>query len=231
MPMSLSPWSFVLAFLGGLLTAFSPCVLPILPILVGRSLSTHRFGPVALVAGLIGGFSVAGSLLGVASSWVSGWTNFLRIFAIVILLILGFLSIFPTWSYLLISKLPKFKVRQPERIGLLGEFGLGTQLGLLWTPCAGPVLGSIIILAAAKHDIFGSFVLLFIYGLGAGVPMLMIAYGSRYLSNSFVRLRKYTPLLQKIGGVAIALTAIAILLGWDQKIQLFLAPFFPQVPL
>ncbi|WP_330483740.1 cytochrome c biogenesis CcdA family protein [Tumidithrix elongata] len=229
--MALSPLSIALALLGGLLTAFSPCVLPILPIVVGRSLTTHRYGPLALVAGLIAGFAVAGSLLGAASSWISGFANFMRIVAIAVLLILGFFAIFPKWSYFLQSKLPKIKLREPTRIGLIGEFSLGTQLGLLWTPCAGPVLGSILILAAAKHDILSAFVLLLVYGIGAGLPMLLIAYASRYFGKSFVRLRGHSQLLQKIGGAIVALTAIAILLGWDLQIQLWLAPFFPTVPL
>ncbi|CAN1212992.1 Cytochrome c-type biogenesis protein CcdA [Tumidithrix helvetica PCC 7403] len=229
--MTLDLLSIALAFLGGLLTAFSPCVLPILPIVIGRSLSTHLYGPLALVAGLIAGFAIAGSLLGVASNWISGFANFIRIVAIAVLLSLGCLAIFPKWSYFLQSKLPKIKLREPTRIGLIGEFSLGTQLGLLWTPCAGPVLGSILILAAAKHDILSAFVLLLVYGLGAGLPMLLIAYASRYFSSSFVRWRSHSQLLQKIGGLLIALTAIAILLGWDVQVQLWLAPLFPPLPL
>lgn len=61
-----------LAVLGGVLTVLSPCILPILPVLVGRSLQSHPYGPVALVAGLVGGFAVAGSLLGVTASWFTG---------------------------------------------------------------------------------------------------------------------------------------------------------------
>ncbi len=235
MSLSLSPLSIGLAILGGLLTAFSPCILPILPIIVGRSLQTHRYGPLALVAGLISGFAIAGSLLGIASNWLTGLSNFIRNIAIVVLLALGLFSIFPKWSYLFISKIsskfPVFKVKEPTKVNLAGEFWLGSQLGLLWTPCAGPVLGSILILAAANHEIFTAFILLLVYGLGTGLPILLLAYASRYFSKSFLKLRSRSQLLQKIGGVMISLTAIAILLGWDVKIQLWLAPFFPPLPL
>jgi len=224
-----------LAFLGGLLTAFSPCILPILPIIVGRSLQTHRYGPFALVAGLIGGFAIAGSLLGIASNWLTGLSNFVRTAAIVFLLGLGLLSIFPQWSYLLVSKIsgkfPTFKVKEPTKINLFAEFCLGTQLGLLWTPCAGPVLGSILILAAVKQEILTALILLIVYGLGTGLPILLLAYASRYFSNSFLKLRSQSQLLQKIGGVLISITAIAIILGWDVKIQLWLALFFSALPL
>jgi len=225
--MQLSPWAIALSILGGLLTAFSPCVLPVLPIVIGRSLQTHRYGPIALVTGMMSGFAIAGSLLGVASLWFTGLANFIRILAIAVLLVLGILSLFPKLNYLLLSKLPIPKFKQPERVNLLGEFFLGSQLGLLWTPCAGSVLGGILVLAITENQAFSAFILLLFYGFGAGIPMLLLAYSSRYFSKAFLRLRAHSQLLQRIGGLLISLTAIAIILGWDVKIQLWLAPLFP----
>ena len=225
--MQLSPLAIALSILGGLLTAFSPCVLPVLPIVIGRSLQTHRFGPIALVTGMMSGFAIAGSLLGVASLWFTGLANFMRILAIAVLLVLGILSLFPKLNYLLLSKLPIPKFKQPERVNLLGEFFLGSQLGLLWTPCAGSVLGGILVLAAVENQVFSAFVLLLFYGIGAAIPILLLAYSSRYFSKAFLRLRAHSQLLQRIGGLLISLTAIAIILGWDVKIQLWLAPLFP----
>ncbi len=217
-----------LAFLAGGLTVLSPCVLPILPILIGRSLQSHRYGPIALVTGLVGGFAVAGSLLGVTASWLTGVANLLRLVAIGLLLLLGLLAIFPTWSYRIFGYLPIARwTKEPPRIGLWGEFWLGTQLGLLWTPCAGPVLGGILVLAAVNHQIAGSFGLLIAYGLGAALPLLAIAYGGRTLSQRLIGLRRHSAKLQKVGGVLVIATAIAILLGWDVQLQLWLAPFFP----
>ena len=229
--MELSPLAIALSILGGLLTAFSPCVLPVLPIVIGRSLQTHRYGPIALVTGMISGFAIAGSLLGFASLWFTGLADFMRILAIAVLLVLGILSLFPKLSsklsYFLFSKLPIPKFKQPERVDLLGEFFLGSQLGLLWTPCAGTVLGGILVLAVTENQAFSAFVLLLFYGFGAGMPMLLLAYSSRYFSKAFLRLRSHSQLLQRIGGLLISLTAIAIILGWDVKIQLWLAPLFP----
>jgi cytochrome c-type biogenesis protein len=223
--------SIGLAFAGGILTVLSPCVLPILPIVVGRSLQSHRFGPVALVAGLVGGFAVAGSLLGITASWLTGLTNGLRMAAVAVLLILGLLTLLPTWSYRLFSALPIGHWKEPTRVGLTGEFWLGTQLGLLWTPCAGPVLGAILVIAATSSQIAGTFGLLLAYGVGAAFPLLAIAYGGRRLGQSFLRLRPHSALLQKIGGGMIVMAAIAILFGWDIEIQLWLAPLFPTVGL
>lgn len=223
--------SLGLAFAGGVLTVLSPCILPILPIVVGRSLQSHRLGPVALVAGLVGGFAAAGSLLGITANWLTGLTNGLRIVAVAVLLVLGLLALFPSWSYRLFCALPLGRWGQSERVGLAGEFWLGTQLGLLWTPCAGPVLGAILVIAATSHQIVGAFGLLFAYGIGAALPLLAIAYGGRRLGQSFLRLRPHSALLQKVGGGMIVLTAIAISLGWDVTLQLWLAPLFPTVPL
>jgi cytochrome c-type biogenesis protein len=220
--------SFGLAFLGGVVTVFSPCILPVLPILVGRSLSTHRFGPIALVGGLIAGFAVAGSLLGIAGEWLTGLITALRSVSIGLLIGLGLLILFPKWSYRLFSYLPFSRwVKPPENTSIFAEFCLGTQLGLLWTPCAGPVLSSILLLSINQR-IDQAFLLLLIYGIGAGIPMLLFAYGGRRLSQRLLKLRQASSRITQIGGGLIILTAIAILFGWDVQIQLLLAPLFPK---
>jgi len=180
----------------------------------------------------VGGFALAGSLLGFTASWFTGLANALRYGAIVILLVLGLLAIFPDWSYRLFSYLPIHRwTKEPTRGGLSGEFWLGTQLGLLWTPCAGPVLGGILVLAAVNHNVISAFGLLVAYGMGAALPLLAIAYGGRAFSRRLLKLRSHSATLQRAGGVMIVVTAIAILLGWDVQVQLWLAPLFPPLPL
>ncbi|SRR5579883_442947 len=223
--------SIGLALLGGFLTVLSPCILPILPLLIGRSLQSHRYGPVALVVGLIAGFAVTGSVLGVTSQWLTGFSSMVRAIAITLLLLLGLGSAFPKWRYRLFSGIRLGRFKPPVTAGLTGEFWLGTQLGLLWTPCAGPVLASILVLAAVNHHVLGAFVLLGAYGLGAGLPLLAIAYAGRWFSQLLMQWRGYSEAIQKAGGLLIAATAIAILLGWDVQIQLWLAPLFPSLPL
>jgi cytochrome c-type biogenesis protein len=227
----ISPLTFGFALGGGLLTILSPCVLPVISLVLGRSFKSHRLGPVMLVLGLVSGFAIIGSLLGVASSWFVGFANLLRNVAVGLLFGLGVLAIFPELSYRLSSSVQFGKAWDPKAPGLWSEFWIGTQLGLLWTPCAGPALGSILVLAAVKHEVLGALALLTVYGLGAGIPLLAIAYSSRHISSSSRRLLPYTATLQRVGGILMAGTAIAILLDWDVEIQLWLAPLFPKLPL
>lgn len=228
------------------MSTLSPCVLPVLPIIVSRSLRCHPLGPVVLVSGLAVSFAIVGSLIGFTASWVTGLANWLRGIAIALLLIMGILAIFHKKSYQLFSYyLPRFSLlpssftarfsksfsKSFAEDSLLGEFWLGISLGWLWTPCAGVVLGSIITLAAVGGQVREAFSLLLAYGVGAALPLLAIAYGGKHLSQHLKLLRSQSQNLQKVGGVVIAGTAIAILLGWDIKVQLWLAPLFPALPL
>ncbi len=220
--------SLGLAFLGGVVTVFSPCILPVLPILVGRSLSAHRLGPIVLVAGLIAGFATFGSLLGLTGTWLTGLVGVLRSLSIGLLLGMGLLLLFPSLSYRLFSYVQIQRWLQPlPGSGLWTEFAIGAQLGLLWTPCAGPVLGSILLLSINQR-LGQAFLLLLIYGLGAGLPMLLLAYGGRGVSRRFLSLRASSAKLTQVGGGLIVITALAILLGWDVQVQLLLAPLFPR---
>jgi cytochrome c-type biogenesis protein len=222
--------SIGLAFSGGLVTVLSPCILPVLPIIIGRSLQSHRYGPLALVAGLSGGFALAGSLLGIAASWIPDVADGLRSIAILVLLVIGLLAMFPQWSQQFSAY---FSIKTPLHTprGLLGEFLLGSQLGLLWTPCAGPVLASILLLAAVHQQVFAAFGMLLVYAGGASIPMLILAYGGRYCSRRLLQLRSHSPQIRRIGGMMIVSTAIAMLLGIDVWLQLKLAPLFPALSL
>ena len=159
--MTSSVLSVGLAFGGGIVTVLSPCILPVLPIIIGRSLQSHRYGPIAIVLGLVGGFAITGSLLGVMASWIPDLPDTLRAVAIAILLAMGVLSIFPEWGYRFF-RLFSIDTNSATPLGLVGEFWLGSQLGLLWTPCAGPVLASILLLAAVQKQPLQAFGMLII---------------------------------------------------------------------
>ncbi|NJK64570.1 MAG: cytochrome c biogenesis protein CcdA [Synechococcaceae cyanobacterium SM2_3_1] len=223
-----------LAFLAGLVTLLSPCILPILPFLLGRSVQNHAWGPVVMVSGLTLSFALTGSLMGFSAQFLGPLSQGLRQMAMVFLLLLGIMSIFPRWSYFLWQRLrPPLGVQASthQRGSLGADFIIGTQLGLIWIPCAGPILASIITLIVVDQRIFSGFTALLAYALGAGLPMLGIAYGGKQILHHLRQLYPLTGILQRLAGVAIAIAALGILLGWDQSLQLWLAPLFPPLPL
>lgn len=122
------------------------------------------------------------------------------------------------------------------RVGSLGNvtqkgnwsaFVLGATLGVVWTPCAGPVLASVLTLVALQKEIYVAMILLFSYALGAGLPMLAIAYGGQYLTDKVNMLNKYTRLLQQIFGLIIILLAVVIYFNYDIKVYSLLLKYFP----
>ncbi|AGY59866.1 cytochrome c biogenesis CcdA family protein [Gloeobacter kilaueensis] len=231
----MSPSLLGLAFVAGIATVLSPCILPILPILVGRSLRSHRLGPLALVTGLALVFALTGSLLSLTGPLLGPLSSGLRLFALLALLLLGLASAFPAFGHRLFGwasslRLPGWFERLTENDSLSAEFLVGSQLGLVWVPCAGPILGSILALSITGQAA-SAFLALLVYALGAAVPMLAFAYGSKGLVERLQLLKGHTEKLQRIGGTCIALAAIAILLGWDNQLQLWLAPLFPGSPL
>ncbi len=223
-----------LAFLAGLVTLLSPCILPILPILLGRSVQNHAWGPVAMVGGLTVSFAFTGSLMGFSAQFLGPLSQGLRQMAIVFLLFLGGLSMFPRWSQALWQWLRPplgFQVSNTQMGSLAADFIVGTQLGLIWIPCAGPILASIITLIVVDQQLFSGFTALLAYALGAGLPMLGVAYGGKQITYHLRQLYPWTEFLQRLAGVAIAGAALGILLGWDQSLQRWLAPLFPPLPL
>lgn len=217
-----------LAGLAGLATLLSPCILPILPILVGRSLQNHRYGPLVLVGGLAFSFAVTGCLLGISSQILAPLSSWIRQGSIFLLLALGLISAFPEVSQWFWQRVRGPQWGQTETGSpLLTEFLIGTQLGVVWIPCAGPILGSVLTMVVVDQSFLIGFVALFIYALGAGVPMLALAYMSKQLIPLIKPLYPHTALLQRVSGVLISLAAIGILLGWDVQLQLQLARFFP----
>jgi cytochrome c biogenesis protein CcdA len=93
------------------------------------------------------------------------------------------------------------------------------------------VLASILLLAAVQHQPLSAFGMLLVYGLGAAIPLLMLAYGGRYWGQRLLRLRSHSGNIQRIGGIMIVSTAIAMLLGIDVWLQLWIAPLFPPLPI
>ncbi len=111
--------------------------------------------------------------------------------------------------------------------GALGGFLLGTTLGLVWTPCAGPVLGSILTLLATEPNSSWAATLLTFYAVGAAIPMLAIAYGGQFAATRVRAVAAVAPRLQQAFGVLIVTYAAAMYLQYDTVITAWLTEFYP----
>ncbi len=219
-----------LALLAGVVTIAAPCTLPVLPILLGSSLgraSTTR--PVFIALGFVASFTVAALLLNAITRTLNVDPAHLRDAAIVLLIGFGVLMIWPAPFERATAALSGItgSAEQSDRAGNLGGFVLGTTLGLVWTPCAGPVLGSILTLIATSPDNREAGLLLIVYAIGAALPLLAIAYGGQAVTARVRSLARITPRLQQGFGVAVIAFAIAMLFQYDALAVAWLTQFYP----
>ncbi len=172
-----------IAFLAGIITAISPCVLPVLPILLvgGATGTSSRWRPFAIVAGLVGSFTLF-TLAGAAILSALGLpADFLRNFAIVMLFVLAATLIFPPFAHLL--ERPFYFLTRRRANADANGFLLGASLGLVFVPCAGPVLAAVAAIAANGNVGLRTILITLAYSLGAALPMLAILLGSQRLAN------------------------------------------------
>ena len=151
--------TLALAFVAGVLSILSPCVLPLVPIVLGAAISEHRFGPLALAAGLAISFTVLGLLIALVGFSAGIDANVLRIVAAVIMIALGLVLMLPAFQVRLaaaggpVANWTEQNFGGFSTSGLGGQFAVGLLLGAVWSPCVGPTLGAASLLAAQGRDL------------------------------------------------------------------------------
>lgn len=226
---------FFLAIAAGFLTILAPCILPILPILLGTSGGRSKWRPVTIVLGFVGSFSIIGAAFATAGSFLGIGSETLRYAAVVLLVLFGSALLFEGVYDRLAAKIQPALARLSAKVSrgsatkgdAVSGILVGVSLGLIWTPCAGPILGTILTLASKTKDFVTTMLLMFAYALGAGLPMLGIAYGSHALQARIQAVGKHHDLLNKAFGVLVITAALAILTGYDLRIQTWLIRFYP----
>lgn len=218
--------SWGLALLAGLLTSLSPCVLPLLPLVLGAAASRHRLGPVALAGGVALTYVSVGLFVATLGFAIGLDGALFRKISAVMLAGLGLVLMVPRLQTRLagaagpLSAWACRRVDEPGRSGLAAQFGIGMLLGAVWSPCAGPTLGAASLLAAQSRDLGSVAVTMILFGLGAVTPLLLIGMASRQ-----TMLRWRGKLMQGGMGVKKALGALlivlaaAVLLGLDQRFE------------
>ena len=224
--------NLVLALLAGVLTVVAPCTLPMLPILLGASVGqTSKARPAMIALGFVISFSAAALLLSAIIDIFDFDPNVLRTGAAILLLGFGLLMIWPEpfeWLSIRFSGLASSPAGNATlRQGNIGGFVLGTTLGLVWTPCAGPVLGSILTVVATSKDTAWASALLVVYAIGAALPMLAIAYGGQAATTRVRSIARISPRLQQGFGVVVIAFAVLSYFQYDTLIVAWLTGFYP----
>ena len=198
----------------GFITAISPCVLPVLPIIFAGGATGGRRRPFAIIAGLVLSFS-AFTLFGVWLLKRLGLPeDLLRDIAIALLFLVAATLLFPKVEELVQKPLLRLTRRPGGDLG--GGFLLGASLGLVFVPCAGPVLAAITVVGATQDVGARAVVLTLAYAIGAAIPMLVVAFGGRSAMNA---LRPHAHRIRQGLGVVVALTALAIAFNVDRHFQ------------
>ncbi len=218
--------SFALAFVAGVLSVLSPCVLPLVPIMMATAASAHRYGPLALSTGVAISF-VALSLFVATVGFAIGLDgNFFRFIAASLLVIIGTVLVIPALQERFavaagpISNWADHALGSYAGPGILGQFGVGLVLGAVWSPCVGPTLGAASLLAAQGKDLGQVSLTMLAFGFGAVVPLLILGALSREILNRWRDTLASAGSSGKyiLGGVLI-LTGLAILTGFDKTLK------------
>ncbi|MBI2019947.1 cytochrome c biogenesis protein DipZ [Candidatus Daviesbacteria bacterium] len=225
------------AFLSGLVTIFAPCIWPLLPIILSATTSGGRRKPLGITLGIITSFALFTLTLSYLIKIIPFDPDILRFFAVIVISFLGLSLVIPKLTQILegfVSRLSsKFAPtqqqdpNQPPKTGFWSGLITGFSLGLVWSPCAGPILATIATLAATTSVNWQIILVTLVYVAGVGIPLFIFAtIGSTIFTRSRL-LSPYTARIQQFFGIIMILTAIAIFTGYDRVLQAQLLDAIP----
>jgi cytochrome c biogenesis protein CcdA len=224
----------IFAYLAGLLTLINPCVLPVLPIVLASALQSHRLGPVALAAGMAGGFVVlgltvaaAGQALGLSDQTVAqAGAAMMIVFGLVLLvprLNAGFATVTAGFSASADAGIDRI-----DRSGLGGQALAGLLLGAVWSPCVGPTLGGAISLASQGQNLGWAGAIMAAFALGVATVILALGYGTRsLLVRHRSTLRRLAEKAKPIMGFVFVAVGLAILFRLHHAAEAWLVNTLP----
>jgi len=227
--------ALALAFAAGVLSVLSPCVLPILPIVLGAAVTDRKAGLVALAAGLSISFVTVGMFVATIGYSLGLDANVFRYVAVSLMVAIGVVLMLPQLQAQFAAAsgpIANWTDRrfgsQPGR-GLSGQFWLGVLLGAVWSPCVGPTLGAASLLATQGRNLLQVAITMLVFGIGAAVPLLLLGLLSREaMARWRIRLRSAGQVTKVgLGIVFVAIGALA-LTGLDKSIEAALVAASPQ---
>ena len=230
--MSLELASVPLAYIAGVLSILSPCVWPLVPIVMTSAAGKGRMGPMYLALGLSTAFALAGSILTFVLLNAGLNPDAFRWFAAALLVIVGLTLIIKPladWLSLRLSALSsRLNIGNHEASSSIGQFGVGLLLGLVWLPCVGPTLGAAIALASMGQDMGMAFIVMFTFGLGTASALILAAVVSgkllsKWRPNVFSNVAKAKVVL----GWLLLLLGMMVFLGIDKVLETLAVQYLP----
>lgn len=218
------------AFIAGFVTILSPCILPILPIVLSGGISGGKKRPIGIVFGFVISFTFFTLFLSSLVTLFGISPDTLRLMSVVIIFSLGTSMFIPQFQLLIehmFTRISSKVVIKNSGDGFGGGVLLGTSLGLVWTPCVGPILASVITLAATNALTTTSLLITLAYSLGTAIPLLLITYGGRALLQKIPWLLKNTITIQRIFGIVMMIVSIGIYFNIDRSFQSYILDVFP----
>jgi cytochrome c-type biogenesis protein len=226
--------SSLLAFVAGILSILSPCVLPILPIVLGTAASNHRQGSLALAAGLALSFVGIGLFLATVGHSIGLDADRLRYVAAALVMIVGVALLVPRFqAHIAVAAGPignwadsRFAASRAN--GVAGQFWIGLLLGVVWSPCVGPTLGAASLLAAQGKDLGRVALTMLAFGVGAALPLLGLGWLSR---ETMARWRGSLLLagsgMKSVLGLLLLVIGVLVISGADKALEAFLVDVSP----
>ena len=232
--------SYFYVLLAGLLSFLSPCVLPIVPgylcFIAGTSLDKALDNQEAIRSNILKyaisfvfGFSVVFVLMGASATYLSSllyeYFNYLRIIGGIVIIIFGI-------HFTQLIQLPFLNNDTRIQInnykpGLIGSFVVGLSFAFGWTPCIGPILGSVLSVAASSENISEGTFLLVLYSAGLGIPFIVAAYGIGAFLKFLSKIRKHIRAIEIFTGLLLIIFGVLILTNRIQELAFFFIKYFP----
>lgn len=233
---------FLTALGAGLLTFLSPCVLPLIPGYVAfmtgmtstelaaedRKVSAVLVPALLFVAGFSIVFVALGASASAVGSFLAQYQNVLEKVAGIIIMLLGFFM-------LGIVKVPwlygeaRFEMHKARRFGGLAALVMGMAFAFGWSPCVGPILGSILMIAANEAEVTRGALLLAVYSLGLGIPFVVVAVMLGRIKPVLIWLNRHSLAINRVAGAVLMVLGLLILTGWIGPVVGFLSRFIPKI--
>lgn len=209
--MDLGLANILLAGSAGLASVLSPCVLPVIPVIMAGADRKDRLRPLLVVLGLSLTFMAMGAVSSLFGSLLIGRTRSIEVVGALVIMLMGFMVLFDVSIFKRLYRLSNIPVKTEGRFGGLV---LGLALGLVWVPCIGPFLSSILTMVGTSGQLVPGIILLAFYSLGLGIPMLAVAYSSHLLQSRLRGLAQHEAILRYVAGsILIAYGLYLILAG------------------